>query len=267
MPTLYKEIKSLVASNHMDVEGTALSFTSLDGILTTASAFDRRANSLVLNRGVTLLLEHLACLGLKPAFTDSGYQMVNVDSPNLRTMPKPFMFSDSPFTDRPSKSMGGEMYPLLRGGDDPLFTHNLRWFKHPVRQGLRVPLRMSSYEMRDTHPQSRSYVDLPVVFKDTPTQLSFIRISLVVFEQIYFACVSGEPAFIKLQRTKKHGQTHTDVMRTSHVLPQTMKTMWDDVYENQYMPFYKKSLAFLSTQPKFADSAVAVADHLINFEH
>lgn len=258
MKISYESVRSTLDALSLTTEGSTVSFQDLDSAANNLADKTRDQNAL------SFLLDHLAVLGLKPAFMTDGFKIVRVEAPNIDSPPEPFSFSNSPFVDRPAKSSGSTFLPLVRKSDlSKLYAHQVRWFKHPVRPNVMLPLRMSSYFLTVNHPNSRIYVDLPVVFQGT-NNMRIIRISLHVFENVLYSQKSKHGNFVSLDRSRGPGGVNTVV--SGHGEPSDPDLIWS-AWDSEYIPYFEKARAFIENQPQFWRTALTVADHLIKFQN
>jgi hypothetical protein len=215
------------------------------------------------SNGPQQLLSNMAECGVKPAFSSDGYSTVALDRPNIESPPRPFTFANSGFVDRPSKSTDVNFFPLVRRDSLPLyFAHEIRWFKHPIRSNVMIPLRMRSHFLGVLHPTSRIYVDMPVVFEANLNSVNFIRVSLNVFEEIIFAQPDNARNFVKLVRTRNGSAVRTRAQLSS--VPTDVDRLWE-LHDSDYMNYYTRNKEFvIEDKPEYWSSAMAVADHLIS---
>lgn len=258
MNTFYESVGKTIDANDLKTIGSVISFED----------FDRAVNDLVRETGDTnapsMVLDHLAVLGVKPAFTANGYKIVPLKGPNIESPPEPFSFDRSPFEDRPARSTGSPFLPLIKKDElSKLYAHQIRWFKHPIRPNVMLPLRMSTYFLTVEHPNSRIYVDLPVVFKHNAKEMRIIRISLNVFENIMFSQKSEHGNFVSLDRKRGSGGVQTLVVDYGE--PTHPDAVWL-VWNTDYIPYFNKARDFVYRQPAYRATALAVADHLIKFQ-
>jgi len=136
----------------------------------------------------------------------------------------------------------------------------LRWFAHPIRPDVMLPLRMSSYFLGQEHSTSRIYVDMPVVFKTDLHRINFIRISLNVFEEILFAQSDSINRYIRLVRSREGSSIRTHAEATT--IPSNEQRMWE-LHDVDYMEYLNKNKTSIANRPEFAPSALLIADHLI----
>lgn len=208
-----------------------------------------------------LLLDSLLNEGLKLAITSTGYRVSHKDEPSLRSPPHQFSFSGTPFVERPKPTTGEAFLPILRR--DLLkryFVHQIRWFPHPTRPRVMLPLRFHSHRLTEDHPSSRMYVDVPVVFQSDIVNIQTVRISLTVFESILFSMQDDVGTFITLRRKKNKSGIQTEIIKHESTLTEEYI---DYLWNEKYLPNHNKARPFLSEQTDAYKTALAVADHLI----
>lgn len=222
-----------------------------------------RMTSVFSHNGPQQLLNNLAECGVKPAFSSEGYSTVTLDRPNIESPPRPFTFANSGFVDRPTKSTGANFFPLVRRDSLPLyFAHQIRWFRHPIRSNVMIPLRMRSHFLTVLHPTSRIYVDMPVIFETDLNTVKYIRVSLNVFEEIVFAQPDNARKFVRINRVRNGGAVQTRAELTT--APDDADALWA-LHDRDYMTYYNRNKEFVTEdRPEYWSSAIQIADHLIS---
>jgi len=255
MDSTFVKLRQIVSDNNFDVPGTQFAFDTMQ------EKFEHMVNLTGSEEAPNKLLEYMAIAGTKPAFSTQGYVVVDIKAPSVISPPRPFDFTGSGFVERPARSVGVDFFPLIRREClSNYFAHQLRWFAHPIRPNVMLPLRMSSYYLGQAHTTSRIYIDMPVVFKTDLDSVNYIRISLNVFEEILFAQSDSINRFIRLVRTRNGSSVRTHAEATT--IPSNEQRMWE-LHDRDYMEYHSKNKKSIDNQPKFAPSALLVADHLI----
>lgn len=255
MPTFNDTLLEELKAHSYLVQGTEISFDQFyrhDLALAEKYAVDYTTN---------LLLDCLLVEGLKLSMTSTGYRVSRTDEPSLRSPPQQFSFSGTPFVERPKPTTGEAFLPLLRR--DLLkryFVHQIRWFPHPTRPRVMMPLRFYSHRLTEDHPSSRMYVDVPVVFQSDIVNIQTVRISLTVFESILFSMSDDTGAFITLRRKKNKSGIQTEIIKHEATLTEEYI---DYLWNEKYLPNHNKARPFLIEQTDAYKTALAVADHLI----
>lgn len=207
-----------------------------------------------------VILRHMAQeLGLKPAFTTDGFSIVPLKGPDIECPPSDFTFEGSNWP-KPSKAVGEVFYPLIKKGDlSHYFAHSVRWFKHPLRPGTMLPVRLETFFLGIDHPVSRIYIDVPVVFKGR-NYLSYMRVSLTVFEIILGSQVGQYGKWCQLS---KEGSVEVETRAVDKGVPTVEEhtSMWDLFSVHEEMFDRNKKYVESNTPGKFA--ARVVADHLV----
>tara|TARA_B100000700_G_scaffold88627_1_gene100030 strand:+ start:137976 stop:138743 length:768 start_codon:yes stop_codon:yes gene_type:complete len=252
--SISREIERTIADAGLDVLRKFVSFEEMQSI------FDDLEGVTQSQGAAHTLLKEMEARKVKPAFTTDGFHIASLDSPNIECPPRPFLFEPA-FGGRPSKSVGNAFYPLVdKANLRQYFAHLIRWFPHPIRPGVMLPLRLDSYYLTVDHPVSRIYVDVPVILMKDKSRLNYIRVSLTVFETILDSQVGEHGRVIELTRTQERGERLTVARDVGE--PYNAARMWQTFGPQHHRKFEALSCS-VETKPEFRKSALIVADHLI----
>lgn len=256
-------IDQVISENKLDMFGTEITFEDMHHLMArlVVDTNDDEAPK--------KMLYQLLKSGLKPAFSSTGYTIVNKESLNIIGVPpKQFMLGD-PFISIPKSSTQETFFPLLDVSRPELYyTHQIRWFRHPFRPNIRIPLRFNTFRLSDPHPSSRMYVDLPVIVPSDSDEIHMFRLSALVFDRLAFEVGANSDGYWSLSRSRNRfnpAGAHWDIKKECDASFDLCTHNWA-LFERLYVPYAKTAEVGLSNLPDYKTSALIVADHIVRME-
>lgn len=206
-------------------------------------------------------LDHIACMGLKPVFDKDNFILLGLDQSNMINLPTEFSFNDdTPFSTATFSTTGNEFYPLMNVSED-IYVHKLRWFHHPKKQGINVPIVFDTLPLSQFH-SNKGYVYLPILSVDD-VNLQFIRVSMIVFSQIRTAWEKSGDHYMKLDRSHDKGKIFTKAITTKNCGDFVLHRA-QQIYETEYPQFAQEVEQYRSTLPEYRETIMDVADYILH---
>lgn len=242
-------LRSLIQDSRLDVAGSQIEYAELQTTFDAANFIHPHGATSVLR----ILLEEMQ---LKPCLSLQGFVISDKSASNIECPPRNFSMQDFPL---PMRSTGWFLPILDKSRLSDYLVHSIRWFKHPLRPGTMLPVRLETFSLGVDHPSSRMYVDLPVLTSNDIRTFRYIRISLNVFEKILLSQYTSTPLMCKLHKTQDAHSACTEVF--------TSTTGVSDSVYGAAMELHLKTVKDLQDKvlfkPEYVHTMRAVCDHLV----